>query len=240
MELKRIEYHAGGKVFTGFFADGSGGRPVPGILVAHEGPGITGHIITRTKMLAELGYVAFALDLYGEESPSMEAARSYVQELRANRQEFRLRVNAAFSTLKAHAHVDESKMAIAGFCIGGMAALELARSGADVDLVIGFHAALDTPSPQDAKNIKGKVLVCLGADDPIIVEEQRTAFAAEMSDALVDWQMHVYGGVGHSFTNPDSDAMNFPGFAYHKDADRRSWKAMRNMLDEVFGPIGSD
>lgn len=236
MDLQRISYEAGGKTFTGCLADGSGGQRAPGVLVAHEGPGLNDHAKDRARMLAALGFVAFALDLYGKEDLPMEQAKAEVQTLRADRDLFRLRVNAAFDTLKAQPHVDAGKLAAIGFCIGGMAVLELARSGADVAAVVGFHAALDTPTPQDAENIKAKVLVCLGADDPIVTAEQRAAFAKEMTDAKVDWQMHIYGGVGHSFTNREIDNWNFPGFAYNADADRRSWAAMRDFFEETLGP----
>jgi dienelactone hydrolase len=115
--------------------------------------------------------------------------------------------------------------------------LELARSGADIKALVGFHAGLTTTAPEDARAIRGSVLVCLGADDPIVNAEQRAAFCAEMTAAGVDWQMHLYGGVGHSFTNPEIDAWEFPGFAYDAVADARSWEAMRDFFDEVLGQL---
>jgi dienelactone hydrolase len=116
-------------------------------------------------------------------------------------------------------------------------ALELARSGADIACAVGFHSGLATVDPQDARNIKGKVLVCLGADDPSIDAAQRSAFEAEMRDARVDWQMHLYGGVVHSFTNPDADRMGRPQMArYDVAADARSWAAMIGLFGEVLAP----
>lgn len=168
--LEAVEYRIGSQTFVGLLADGAAqlratGR-VPGVLVAHEGPGITQHTLRCTQRLAELGYVAFAADLYGEKDPPVERAKELVQAFRANRDSLRVRVGAAFDVLLARPAVDSDRMAAIGFCFGGMAVLELARGGADVKAVVGFHADLTTAKVADANNIQGKVLVCLGADDP--------------------------------------------------------------------------
>lgn len=232
--LTPASYEFGGRKFAGYIADGSNGRKAPGILVAHEGGGLVDHPKSRAQMLAALGYVAYAFDLFGSETMPMEEARKVVKHLRADLPELRGRVSAAFGVLKAQPSVDERRLGAIGFCFGGTAVLELARSGADVAGVVGFHAALATSRPQDAQNIRGRVLICMGADDPIITADQRHAFAEEMTRGHADWQMHVYGGVGHSFTNRDIDAWNFPDFAYDETADCRSWAAMRAFFDEVF------
>ncbi len=236
MEIQAIDYSVDAQPYTGYFADGSKGQKVPGILVAHEGGGMTDHPKERAKKLAALGYVAFALDLFGPENQEFEQAKQEVQKLRGDRAMFRARMDAAFQILKSHPHVDARRLGAIGFCIGGMGVLELARSGADVAGVVGFHAALDTPTPIDARNISGKVLVCLGADDPIVDGPQRLAFANEMTAAGIDWQMLVFGGVGHSFTNTEIDSWGYPGFAYNARADRRSWLAMRDFFESLFGP----
>jgi len=235
MQTLDISYEASGRTCTGYLADGSGGGPAPGILVAHEGPGLGEHAKARARMLADLGYVAFALDLYGERDIPLPTAMGYVRELRADRMEFRRRVRTAFDVLCGQPAVDLDRLGAIGFCIGGMAVLELARSGAPVQAVVSFHGALDTPAPDDAKHIRGKVLACTGAADPLVPAEQRAAFEQEMTAAGVDWQLHTYGGVGHSFTNPDVDAFNMPGFAYSKAADQRSWQAMTDLFGKVFG-----
>jgi len=236
MDLEAISYQHDGRTFTGALADGSGGRRVAGILVAHEGPGLTDHTRDRARALAELGYVALAMDTYGEPDPPLERAKELVRSLRADLPTLRARGRAALECLRAHPRVDPAKLAAVGYCFGGTTVLELARSGAELACVVGFHAGLDTTAPQDARAIRGKVLVCQGAADPVIGAEQRAAFAAEMSAAGVDWQMLLLGGVGHSFTNPAIDAFGFPGFAYDAAADRRSWRAMRELLDEVLNP----
>jgi dienelactone hydrolase len=122
-----------------------------------------------------------------------------------------------------------------GYCYGGTAVLELARAGADLKAVVGFHSGLATARPQDASNIKAKVLVQVGADDPVIPAEQRQAFEREMTAGGVDWRMVTYGRTGHSFTNPEADGWGLPGFAYHADSDRRSWQAMRDLFTETVG-----
>jgi dienelactone hydrolase len=145
----------------------------------------------------------------------------------------RARVAAALELLKEQANVKRERIAAVGYCFGGPAVLELARSGAPVACTIGFHAGLSTLAPDDAKSIRGKVLVCQGNEDAIITAEQREAFAREMTNARVDWQMHLYGGVGHSFTNREIDAWKIPGFSYDAAADLRSFRAMRDLFNET-------
>jgi dienelactone hydrolase len=131
--------------------------------------------------------------------------------------------------------VDTQRIAAIGFCFGGTMALELARGGAPILAAVGFHSGLATAAPQDAKNIRGRVLVCIGADDPLIPPQQRQDFEAEMRAGNVDWQMSLYGGVVHSFTNPAADRMNRPeSLRYDAKADASSWRQMRELFDEVF------
>jgi dienelactone hydrolase len=234
MQLHPLSYRVDGKTFTGFLADGSKGNKAPGVLVAHEGGGfLTDHPKERARMIAQLGYVAFALDLFGDPRPTLDEAKAIVQQLRSHLPSLRERVGAAFETLKQQENVDPERIGAVGYCFGGTAVLELARSGAAVACTIGFHAGLSTLAPDDAKAIQGKVLVCQGNADPIITAEQRDAFTKEMTDAGVDWQMHLYGGVGHSFTNRAIDGWKIPGFAYHAAADQRSFRAMCDLFNET-------
>jgi dienelactone hydrolase len=235
MQVQVLSYQIDGKTFTGFLADGSNGKTAPGVLVAHEGGGfLTDHAQERAQMIAQLGYVAFALDLFGDPRPTLDEAKAIVQQLRSHIPSLRARVSAAFELLKQRANVDRERIGAVGYCFGGAAVLELARSGAAVACTVGFHASLSTLTPGDAKAIRGKVLVCQGNADPIITAEQRDAFTKEMTSAGVDWQMHLYGGVGHSFTNRAIDEWQIPGFAYNAAADRRSFRAMRDLFDETF------
>jgi dienelactone hydrolase len=235
MVLERVVYRVAERSFHGYVADGSRGRRVPGILVGHDGPGLNAHTKERAAMLAELGYVALAMDLYGAVEPAIDEAKTIVKALRADPEELRRRAAGALSTLRSQPHVDAGRIAAIGFCFGGTAALELARSGADLAAVVGFHAGLAKLAPAQPSTIRCPVLICTGSEDPIVTADQRTAFMAEMTDAGVDWQMVLYGGIGHSFTNRWVDAANIPGFAYAPAADERSWREMKNFLGETLG-----
>jgi dienelactone hydrolase len=234
IELVPIRYEGGdGVALTGYLADGSEGGPAPAVLVAHEGGGLARHTKQRAVRLAGLGYVAFALDYYGEEDPPLERAMELGKALRGDPGTFRARLAAGLDVLTAQANVDPARLVGIGYCMGGAAVIELARMGAPFVAVVGFHSGFVPATPEENAAIKGRLLLCHGADDPIVTAAQRDAFLAEASAAGIDWQLHLYGGVGHSFTNPDIDALNLPGFTYSEAADRRSWQAMLDLFDEV-------
>ena len=235
MQTREIAYEVAGRTYTGLLADGSGGRPAPGVLVAHEGGGMTRHPQDRARMLAQAGYVAFAMDTFGEAITSREQAMATIVGLMGDLDTLRLRAKTALDVLKAQPNVDAGRTGAIGFCFGGTTVLELARSGAEVGAVVGFHCGLTTARPQDATAIRCPVLVLIGADDPIVPARQREAFEREMREAGADWRMTLLGGVGHSFTNPDVDAMGLPGFAYDARADARAWGEMLSLFDERFG-----
>jgi dienelactone hydrolase len=240
MQIKDIEYRADAARMVGQYAvdDGKSGRR-PGVLVCHEGLGLTEHTKKIAARLASLGYAAFAMDYYGGGKPLANPAdtRLHIPPWLADPTGIRARATAALAALAAQKDVDPARLAAIGYCFGGTTALEIGRSGADVKAIVGFHSGLGTARPQDAKNIKGKVLVCIGADDPIIPPEQRAAFEAEMKAAGVDWRLQLYGGAGHSFTNPAADASGRPGFFFHADTDRRSWNAMIELFNETLGAV---
>ncbi len=240
MKIQDIEYTADGVRMVGMLAVDEG-RPGkrPGVLVCHEGGGLMDHPRNVAKRLAGLGFVAFAMDYYGDGKPLADLSQvmTYIGAWMADPTGIRARAGAALEVLKAQPQTDPDRLAAIGYCFGGTTALELARSGADLKAAVGFHSGLGTARPQDAANIKGRILTAIGADDPIIPPEQRLAFESEMTAAGVDWRMHVYGGAGHSFTNPDIGRLNRPGFAYHPPSDQRSWAAMLDLFDEVFGKV---
>lgn len=218
--------------------DGAGAT-VPGIVVFHEGPGLDDHAIGRAERLAELGCIAFAADYHGGGTrPPFDEMRTRVMGLLADRDRTRAIARAGFDVLLAEPGVDVERTAAIGFCFGGTTALELGRSGAPVQAIVGFHSGLSSPNPADAANIVGSVLVCIGADDPMVPVEERLAFEEEMRAAGgVDYRINVYGGAVHSFTNPAADAWGAPGIAYHRPTDERSWRAMLDLFEERFGEV---
>ena len=233
-----ISYEADGRTMIGMLAVPDGNGPRPGILVCHEGPGLDDHAKGRAERLAgELGYVAFALDYHGDGKPldDREQMMARIGEFRADPLRARAVGLAGLDVLCAEPRTDRDKLAAIGYCFGGTLSLELARGGADLKAAVGFHAGLGTTRPEDARAITGKVLALIGADDPIVPHEQRRAFEEEMTAGGVDWQLVVYGGAVHSFTNERAANIDLPGIEYHEPTDRRSWQAMLDLFAEVFG-----
>ena len=220
-----------------FFVDPAVSGKRPGVLVFPEAFGLGEHALDRARRLAGLGYAVLACDIHGDaaEHDDMATVMALLGVLQSDRHRTRARAIAGLNALLACPEVDASRIAATGYCFGGTMALELARSGADIRAVVGFHSGLAASDPDDAKAIKGKILCCIGADDPSVGSDQRAAFEAELRAANVDWQLHVYGGVVHSFTSPAADVRGMPQFArYDAAADQRSWNAMLGLFAEVF------
>lgn len=235
--IKDIEYAAEGSTMVGRLALPDGEDKRPAVLIAHEGLGLDDYQKSRADRLAELGYVAFALDYHGGGKPlnDRNEMMTRLATLWENPERTRALAGAGLEMLVAEPRTDASKVAAIGYCFGGALVLELARGGADIKAVIGFHPRLATVRPQDARHIKGKVLVCTGTEDPLIPVEERLAFEDEMRGAGVDWRMNLYGGAEHSFTHPWAEVVDLPGIKYHQPSDERSWRAMLDLLDETFG-----
>ncbi len=239
LQSQAIEYKDGETVLEGYlvYDDAIHGKR-PGVIIVHEWMGLGAYEKGRAEQIAGLGYVAFAADIYGKgirPKDSKEAAEFAGKYRGGDRMVLRSRVNAALDILKKQALVDPSRTAAIGYCFGGTTVLELARSGADVAGVVSFHGGLSTPSPGDAKNIKGKVLALHGADDPYVKTEEVLAFQDEMRKAGVDWYFVSYGNTVHSFSNPAAGNDTAKGAAYNAKADKRSWDAMKKFLKEIFG-----
>ncbi len=238
VQTKAVEYRQGDVELRGYLSfDPSIQEKRPGVLVLPDWMGVSEYSKMRAYQLAQLGYVALAADIYGanvhpanSQEASAEASKYY-----KDRQLYRARVRAGLDELARVSQVDTSRLAVIGYCFGGAGALELARSGAPVKAVVTFHGSLSTPTPQDAKNIKGKVLVLHGADDPFVKQEDVTAFMDEMRKGGVDWQLIQYGGAVHGFTMPGAGNDNSKGMAYNERADKRSWQAMKDFFAEVLG-----
>lgn len=234
--LRPIQYEADKTKLTGYLADGCRGKKAPAVLIAHEAIGMNEHIKGRAELLAGLGFVAFALDLYGAANLDLAEAQNRSAELMRTPGLLLCRARAGLDVLLSNPSVDGSQVAAIGFCQGGSTVLELARSGAPLLAVVGFHPGFQRPAGSVNGRIGAKVLMMSGDADPVITESDRVSFVEEMRGAAADWQLHLFGGVGHSYTNPRIDEYGFPGFKYDLVADRRSWQLMRDMLEEVFGP----
>ncbi len=237
LRTERVEYRHGATVLVGYLAydDAVAGKR-PGVLVVHEWWGLNDYAKRRAEELARLGYVAFALDMYGKGTVTTnpkEAGR-LAEPFRSDRQLMRARAAAGLEVLRNRPQTDPGRIAAIGYCFGGTTVLELARSGAALQGVASFHGGLATPNPADARNIKGKVLVLHGADDTFESPAEVAAFQEEMRRAGVDWQMNIYGGAVHSFTNPDAGRAGIKGVAYNEKADRRSWQALMDFFAEIF------
>jgi len=239
MRIEDIEYTVAGSRMIGHLAiDDERVGPRPGVLVCHEGPGLDEHAKGRAERLAGLGYAAFALDYHGDGKPlGRDEMMGRLGALMGDPDKIRELARAGLAILLAQDEVDPGRLAAIGYCFGGTMALELARSGADIAVAVGFHSGLATQRPANAGEIKAGILVCIGADDPMVPAEQRSAFEQEMRAADADWRMNVYGGAVHSFTNPQAELSGFPGVGYHQATDERSWRAMLDFFDERLGSV---
>jgi dienelactone hydrolase len=237
MKTQVHQYQSHDKTSNGYLALPNGNGERPGILVVHEAPGLDDHVKRRAEMLAGLGYVALAADLYGGGivGNGPEEAFALMGPLREDSDLLRRRVRAGLDALATVPGVDRDRLGAIGYCFGGYSVLELARTGAPVACVVSFHGLLETKRPAVAGMVKSRVLACTGSADPIVPREQVTAFEKEMAEATVDWQIITYGGAKHAFTNTAADSIPMPGFGYSAMADARSWLAMLNLFDEVFG-----
>ena len=237
MITKNVDYKQGGAILQGYLAyDDSFKGKRPGVLIAHQWLGLTDYEKGRARMLAGMGYVAFALDIYGKgkRPKNTTEAGKLSGSYKANRPLWRNRARAAVIELRKQPNVDVNKLAIIGYCFGGGTALELARSGADLKGFVTFHGSLDTPTPADAKNIKGKVLVLHGADDPFSPMKDVMALMAEMKAAKVNYEVDLYGDTVHSFTEKDAGSLKMDGAAYNAQSDARSWARMKGFFAEIF------
>ncbi len=235
MKLKEeaIDYRDGGAELSGLVVWDGNERARPGVLVVHGGAGLDDHARTRARQLAKLGLLVFACDMYGKGViGDRERVMSCIQELVADRDKIARRAQAGIEVLTSHPLFD-GNIAAVGYCFGGRAVLELARTGADLAGVISVHGSLETANPASPGGVKAKVLVCHGALDPHVPTAQLTGFIEEMNAAGTDFQLIVYGGAVHGFTHDVGP--KGPGVAYHPVSDKRSFQAIRTFLAEVFG-----
>lgn len=229
--LEQVDYHDGEVALAGWLA-----RPVGNargaVLILPTIMNRNAAMDRRAAMLADAGFVAMIADFYGELPRDFDHARELAGALRATPEGYRARLHAGLSALTGHSATQDLKTATIGYCMGGQAALELARDGADVLLAASFHGLLDTAKP--ATSIRPRILVCHGDADPMASREQVLAFWQEMDGAGANWHFHSYAKVKHGFTDPGSDARGMAAIAYDASADRQSWTALMALMDEVF------
>jgi dienelactone hydrolase len=238
MQTQKLEYTNGKTNFVGqlVWDETTPGRR-PGVVVFPEAFGLNDHARQRAERLAQLGFVALAADPHGEGAllNDMASLGPAIKALYADRAEWRSRAHAALDALIAQPQVDGNRTAVIGFCFGGTTCLELARSGAPLAAIATFHAGLLPELAEDAGRIRAKVLICHGAEDPLMKQDVVDAVMAEFRRDKIDWQFIYYGNAAHSFTDPAADLRKVPGFAYNKVAEDRSWAAMRQLFNDAFG-----
>ena len=236
MITDHIEYHDGETVLEGYLAYQQTNTQQPLVLVSHDWSGRRQFACDGAERIAAMGYVGFALDMYGKgvfgSDGDIEGNSALMNPLAEDRALLRQRVRAALVAGRNIPQVDATRVAAIGYCFGGMCVLELARSGADVLGVVSIHgilAAGDVPN----EAVKAKILCLHGHDDPMVPPEQVLAFETEMTSSNADWQMHAYGGTMHAFTNPDANNPDF-GTLYNQVAEKRTYQALENFLQEIF------
>ena len=237
MTAETVTYSDAGVTLKGFLAynDKVTGKR-PGVLVMPEAFGLGKNAKARAQRLAKLGYVTLGGDPFGDgrEFTDLQEAIKVAGALAADPAKFRARARAGIDKLASLPQVDSSRLAAIGYCMGGTFALELARDGAPLRGVVSFHGRLQTQRPAVAGQVKAKILVCHGSDDPMIQTAQVNGFIDEMTLARADWEMISYGNTVHSFTNPDADGTMMPGIKFNAQSDARSWLAMKNFFEEIF------
>ena len=233
---KTITYQAEAMSCQGVLAYTQTTEKRPLVLVAHDWSGCNEFAVSKAKEIASLGYVGFALDMYGHGrfGATKEEKSAMMQPLIQDRALLLTRIKAAYQVASVLPEVDASKIGGIGFCFGGLCVLDLARSGIPLNGVVSFHGALNAPQMHLSKEIKSKILVLHGADDPMVTNDMVFAFAREMNERHADWQIHIYSNTMHAFTNPDANDPSF-GTVYNPVSTARAWQSMQDFFVEVFG-----
>jgi dienelactone hydrolase len=233
-----VPYRDGDLALEGYMAyDDSHTGPQPAVLIVHEWWGLNDFAKTQARRLAELGYVAFAVDMYGRGKVTEDPgeAQPWAVALYANPQKWRQRAKAGFDVLAGHARVDRKRIAAIGYCFGGATVQQMAWSGLPLKGVVSFHGSLVPPSTDEARRTRARVLILHGAADTHVSDEDLHKYVDALRGSNIDWQLVMYAGAKHSFTNPKADDLGMPGVGYDERAARRSWRQMRLFLAERFG-----
>lgn len=236
MHTSNYIYHHGEQELHGFLAyDDQVDTPRPAVLVAHDWSGRSELMCSKAQLLADMGYLGFALDMYGHGriGTTTDEKKALMDPFVNDRLLLSDRVRAAYDAVIGMSEVDTSRVAIIGFCFGGLCALDLARSGVDIKGAVSFHGLLNKPKEIKPSTIHAKVLVLHGYDDPMVPPQQVNDFCQEMTEAKADWQVHMYGHVQHAFTNPEAQDIH-AGLVYNSLAAQRAWNAMTQFFQEIF------
>ena len=236
IQTRLVEYKDGDILLEAYVAwDESSHDSRPGVLISHAWSGRSEFEEGKAAQLAELGYVGFALDLYGKgvKGGDPEQNRALMQPLLDDREMLQRRMHLALDNIRKQKEVDDERVAAMGFCFGGLCVLDLARTGADILGAASFHGLFSPPGNTEGKEISAKVLVMHGWDDPMAAPDQALALADELTAAGADWQIHAYGNTVHAFTNPAANDVEH-GTVYDANADRRSWQSLQLFLAEIF------
>lgn len=239
IQTETVEYKIGDTEFVGYLAyDDAGETPAPGVLVVHEWWGLNDYAKRRARDVAELGYVAFALDMYGggKNTTDPQQAGQWAGQVRGDGDLARERFTAALRLLQEHERVDEDRIAAMGYCFGGGMVLNMARANLPLQGVASFHGGLENSWAWPPETITPKILVLHGAADSHIPDEELVEFMNEMREADANWQVNVYSDAKHAFTNPAADEAGMDSVAYDKQADERSWDALTLFFREILGP----
>jgi dienelactone hydrolase len=237
VKTRTVPYHHENVILEGYLAyeDSIQGKR-PGVLVVHEWWGLNDYARKRAEQLAGMGYVAFALDMYGKGKVTThpQEAGEWARQIAGNVELWGQRALAGLKVLEKDPRVDPNRIAAIGYCFGGSTVQQFAFLGAPLKGVVSFHGSLLTPTEEQAKHVKAKILICHGAADPMTPPEAIPKYVAAMDKSGLDWQMIIFGGAKHSFTNPDADKMGMDALRYSKSADKRSWTYMKDFFEEIF------
>jgi len=236
MQTRTIQYQDQETVLKGFYAVKEGKmKPRPAVIVTHDWTGRNEFACEKAQLLAQLGYVGFAIDMYGDAKlgKTVDEKTQLIQPFLQRRQKLQQRIQAGFNCLLQQPEVDKNKIAAIGFCFGGLCVLDLARMGTGILGVVSFHGLFNAPDNIKQPKIKAKILALHGHDDPMVPPAQVLAFETEMTAAKADWQIHVYGNTKHAFTNPEAHDEKL-GTVFDAIAAKRSWQALENFLQEIF------
>jgi dienelactone hydrolase len=234
---KTISYRQNGVDLQGYLAfDNSVKGKRPGVLVVHEWWGLNDYARHRAEQLAALGYVAFALDMYGKNKVTKhpDQAKEFMTQVTKNINTWQQRALAGLNVLRNQPNTDPNRIAAIGYCFGGSTVQQLAYSGANIRGIVSFHGSLLPPPSSATQHIKTKFLICDGAADPFNKPEKIPAYILAMDASGIDWRMIVFGHAKHGFTNPDADKYGMPQVSYNRPADLRSWQAMKQFFNEIF------